>query len=111
MHARRESDGSITVGLWVQALHLNHQDAVHGGMVASLADNVMGYHAARALASPVATVHLEVDYLARVSAGDWLEARSRIDRGGKRLLFAACTGTAGGELVFRASAVFSAIRR
>lgn len=111
LYARKESDGGITVGLWVQPQHLNHQDAVHGGMVASLADNAMACHAANALGGSVATVHLAVDYLARVSIDDWLEVRSRLDRQGKKLLFAACTGMTRNELAFRASAVFSAIGR
>lgn len=111
LYAREESDGGITVGLGVLAKHLNHQNVMHGGMAASLADNAMGYHAARALGGAVATVHLAVDYLAGVRIGDWLEVRSRLDRQGNRLLFAACVGMAGSELAFRASAVFSAIRR
>lgn len=109
--AREETDGGICVGLWIQNHHLNHQQAVHGGMVASLADNAMGYQAARASGGAVATVHLSVDYMARVTEGRWLEVRSRIDRQGKKLLFAACTGMAGQQPVFRASAVFAAIRR
>lgn len=110
MYACREDDGGITVGLQVRSNHLNHQGAVHGGMVASLADNAMGYHAARALGGSVATVHLAVDYLARVREGAWLEVRSQLDRKGKQLLFLACTGRVGEETVFRASAVFAAIR-
>lgn len=111
LYAREERDGGITIGLRVHEKHLNHQEAVHGGAVASLVDNAMGYHAAQALGLPVATVHLAVDYLARVSEGDWLEVRSHLDRRGKRLLFMACTGIVGRELAFRASAVFSSIRR
>lgn len=109
--ARQEIGGGISVGLWIQNHHLNHQQAVHGGMVASLADNAMGYQAAHVSEGSVATVHLSVDYMARVTQGSWLEVCSRIDRRGKKLLFAACTGMAGQQPVFRASAVFAAIGR
>lgn len=111
LYARVEHDGGITIGLWVQDKHLNHQEAMHGGMVASLADSSMGYHAAQALGSPVATVHLGVDYLARVCEGHWLEVHSHLDRRGKKLLYMACTGVMDGKLVFRASAIFSSITR
>jgi acyl-coenzyme A thioesterase PaaI-like protein len=80
-------------------------------MVACLSDNAMGSLAAKALGGPIATVHLAVDYLARVPAGQWLEVRSRLDKQGKKLLFTACEGRIGKDLAFRASAVFSSIRR
>lgn len=111
MYAHKEGDHNITVGLFVQEHHLNHQEIVHGGVAATLADNAMGYQASHALGGPVATVNLAVDYLASIRAGDWLEVRSRIDRQGKRMLFLACMGTVGDRLVFRAHAVFSAVRR
>ena len=109
--ARQDDDGGISLGLWIQNHHLNHQQAVHGGMVASLADNAMGYQAARASGGSVATVHLCVEYMARVTQGSWLEVCSRIDRRGKKLLFSACTGMVDQQPVFRASAVFAAIGR
>lgn len=111
LYVRPEEDGSITLGVRVQTAHLNHQEAMHGGMVATLADNAMGYHVAKALGGPVATVHLGIDYLARVGVGDWLEVRSQIDRQGKRMVYAACTGRVNGQMVLRATAVFSAITR
>jgi uncharacterized protein (TIGR00369 family) len=109
--ARQETDGGISIGLWIRNHHLNQQQAVHGGMTASLADNAMGYHAACASGGSVVTVHLSVDYMARVTEGNWLEVCSGIDRRGKKLLFASCTGMAGQQAVFRASAVFAAIGR
>lgn len=111
MYAHKEGGHGITIGLVVQDCHLNHQGIVHGGVAATLADNAMGYQASQSLGGPVATVNLAVDYLASIRAGDWLEVRSRIDRQGKRMLFLACMGTVGERLVFRAHAVFSAVRR
>lgn len=91
LFARLRQDGGIDIGLWVQAHHLNHQGAVHSGVVASLADNAMGYHAARVSEGPVATVNLAVDYFLRVHQGEWLEVHSRLERRGGRLAFGACT--------------------
>lgn len=111
MHMRREADGSITLGSWVSPAHLNHQGAAHGGMIASLVDSAMGYLAARAVDGPVATVHLGTDFLGRVREGQWLEVRAQVDRAGKRLVYTACTGVAGGEILFKSSAVFAALTR
>jgi uncharacterized protein (TIGR00369 family) len=111
IYAFKEDGHGITIGLVALERHLNHQGIVHGGVAATLADNAMGYQASQSLGGPVATVNLAVDYLAAIRAGDWLEIRSRIDRQGKRMLFLACMGTVGDRPVFRAHAVFSAVRR
>ena len=111
IYARPEGEGLITLGLYISERHLNHQEAVHGGMVATLADNTMGYHARLALGSPIATVSLNVDYLGRLQLGDWLEVSCQVDRCGKRLVFLACSGAVNGQTAFRAHGVFSAIRR
>lgn len=109
LYACHEADGSITLGVRVDKIHLNHQNAVHGGFVSTLADNAMGTHVARAMGASVATVHLDVDFLGRVKLGQWLEVRSRVDRQGKRLVYAACEGWVGADLVFRSTAVFSRV--
>lgn len=111
LYERGDTEGRRVIGVRVQTQHLNHQDAMHGGMVASLCDNAMGYLAAKCLGGPIATVHLAVDYLARVPVGAWLEVHSRLDEQDKNLLFTACEGRVEGGLAFRATAVFSAIRR
>ena len=111
VYTRIDSKEARVLGLWVQDQHLNHQEAMHGGMVASLADNAMGSLSAHASGGPVATVHLSVDYLSRVPQGRWLEVHSKLDKLGGRMLFASCEGRIGQDLVFKASAVFSLIRR
>ncbi|QKV55419.1 PaaI family thioesterase [Comamonas antarctica] len=111
VYLRIDSPQSRVLGLWVQEQHLNHQEAMHGGMVASLADNAMGSLSAHASGGPIATVHLSVDYLARVPQGRWLEVHSRLDKLGGKMLFTSCEGRIDAELVFKASAVFAPIRR
>jgi len=109
MHARMEDDGGITLGFWVLGTHLNHLKSMHGGMATTLADTAMGNHATRAANDHIATVHLSVDYFSRISEGDWLEVRSRLDRKGKRLLFLSATASVGDQVVFRANGVFSVV--
>ncbi|WP_374365226.1 PaaI family thioesterase [Piscinibacter sp.] len=106
----RFRDDGIDLGLVVGAKHLNHQGVVHGGVVASMADTVMAFHSARAAGYAVATVSMNIDYLAAVREGSWMEVRSRIDRKGSRMVFVACDGVVDETPAFRASAVFSAVR-
>ena len=110
MYARQRSDGGVDLGVYVSAQHLNHQGVVHGGMVASIADTAMAFHSARAAGFPVATVSMNVDYLAAIRRSDWLEVHSRLDRKGRRLVYVACDGKVDGSTVFRSSAVFAAVR-
>lgn len=111
IYMRIDSKEARVLGLWVDDQHLNHQEAMHGGMVASLADNAMGSLSAHASGGPIATVHLSIDYLARVPQGRWLEVHSKLDKLGGKMLFTSCEGRIDQQLVFKASAVFSPIRR
>jgi acyl-coenzyme A thioesterase PaaI-like protein len=62
-------------------------------MATTLADTAMGNHTTREAESPIASVHLSVDFFAKISEGDWLEVRSRLGLQGKRLLFLSSTGS------------------
>ena len=49
---------------------------------------------------------LTVDFLKPANAGDWIEARSRVDRVGGTLAFADCALTVDGREVVRARGVW-----
>ena len=101
----RAADGAL--GLHVAAAHCNSRGLAHGGLIAALADNVMGIACARARPSRPVTVGLSVDYLAAAQAGQWLEFVPHVDKAGATLGFATCRVTAGGVLCARASATFA----
>ena len=109
LYSRVGPDGTTTLGLWLGPQHINHQQAAHGGVLATLADNALGFNVARALGQPIATAHLSIDYLNRASAGEWLEIASRVVKRGRRMAFADCTGTVGERMIFRANGIFSVI--
>ena len=109
---RASGDDSPVLGLCAADAHCNAAGAVHGGMLASLCDSACG-QAIRAQAddaiSGAVTISLTVDYLAPSHAGDWLEARTTVEKLGARLAFADCSVTANGRPVVRARAVFSVL--
>jgi acyl-coenzyme A thioesterase 13 len=99
------------LGLRAEDRHANGAGTVHGGLLATLCDTAVG-RAVRAEAdeiSAAATVSLTADFLAPAKPGQWLEARTEVERLGGRLAFADCSVTADGQEVVRARAVFSVL--
>ncbi len=107
----RDEEGRSVFGLRVEERHLNAHGTVQGGLLSTLADTALSRGIAEAAEDgrTRATVSLTVDFLRPASPGDWLEARTSVDRVGGALAFADCSVTAGGREVVRARAVFTAV--
>ncbi|MFC4274556.1 PaaI family thioesterase [Achromobacter aloeverae] len=103
----RESDDAF--GVRVTQAHGNNVGIAHGGFLATIADCVLGHVIVRQRGVAVVTVQLGVEYLNAVKEGDWLEARVRIDKPGKRLVHAACQLEVAGRMVLKANGVFAVI--
>jgi uncharacterized protein (TIGR00369 family) len=104
----RHLDRIVQLGLWVREAHCNSRGFLHGGVVATLADNAMGiscvagHHAARS----ALTVSLSLDYVATAKIGQWLLIEPRVVRTGSTLGFVDALVTADGDTIARASATF-----
>lgn len=109
MYARDDGNGQLTIGLSLLEPHMNQQEAAHGGFLATLADNAMGVNASRFLGRRVATANLSIDYLAPMALGEWIEVGTRIEKSGKRLVFAECTGCVSQRSVFKARGIFAVL--
>ena len=101
----RDADGAL--GVRVAEAHCNSRGTAHGGLIAALADNIMGIACARARPSRPVTVGLSVDYLGPARVGAWLEFVPHVDKAGATLGFATCRITADGVPCARASATFA----
>jgi len=101
-----ERDG--TFGLLVEKRHTNHRGTVQGGLLSTFVDFAMG----RAIEADAedgkdrATVSLTVDYLKPATPGDWVEARTRVERVGGTLAFADCSLVVGEKEIVRGRAVW-----
>jgi uncharacterized protein (TIGR00369 family) len=113
LHSRRLDDGGLLVALRIDERHLNIQGFAHGGMLATLADGVLGLNIAIARRQRGAhvTVSMTADYLSSARLGDWLEARVTITRLGRRMAYANCDLHVGSRHVLRSSAVFAFVDR
>lgn len=101
-----EVDGSeVVVRTTLGPAHEGAPGRAHGGVVAALVDEAMGYVVAGLLGEPAFQGELRVRYVAPVPIGDELELRARllIDQG--RRLVVGLSAVAGGTEVVRASGV------
>jgi uncharacterized protein (TIGR00369 family) len=103
----REHETMVQLGVRIAAAHCNSRGFLHGGVIASLADNAMGLSLAHANAQRGGvTVHLSVDYLRSGQVGQWLQIEPRLVRTGGTLGFMDALITADGETIARADAIF-----
>ena len=100
---------ALVLGLRAQAKHSNMRGAVHGGVLATLADIALGYTLSFSSDPPgsYVTAQLSIDYAGGAKTGDWIETRVDVQRKGSRLAFANCYLVAGGRPIVRASAIFA----
>jgi acyl-coenzyme A thioesterase 13 len=108
IHVRATGTGPPLLGLRAEERHVNHRGTVHGGLLSTLADFALG----RAIGYDApddhdrATASLTVDFLKPATAGDWIEAKTSVDRVGRTLSFADCVLSVGDSEIVRARAVF-----
>lgn len=109
IYARRgEGERRVRYGFLVGRQHCNPMDICHGGMLATLADVVLGLEGVRQAGGRghFTTVSLTTDFLAPVPLGAWVEAEAELLSRGRSMLFVQGLFTVGGTPVLRASGVF-----
>jgi uncharacterized protein (TIGR00369 family) len=109
----RKADDAVVLGLRAGRAHTNSRGFVHGGLIASLADNAMGLSCARRLGdvTSLVTVNLTVDFLGSAFDGQWLEFDTVFVKPGSTLCFAQAFVTADGQPCARANAVFRVVKK
>jgi uncharacterized protein (TIGR00369 family) len=83
----------------------------HGGLIASLADNAMGYSCAQATGwtTSYVTVSLAVDYVGSGQIGQWLAVEGEVIKTGSTFCFAQCLVKADDVVIARANATFRVV--
>ncbi|HTV68136.1 MAG TPA: PaaI family thioesterase [Rhizobiaceae bacterium] len=107
----RTNAKSVSMGLRLATAHTNARGLIHGGLIASLADNAMGYSCAQATGwmTSYVTVSLSVDYVGSAGIGQWLEVDCEVIRTGSTLCFAQCLIKANDAVIARANATFRVV--
>ena len=92
-----------------------HQRAglIHGGLIAALTDNAMGYSCGHEMggASSLVTIGLAIDFIGSAQIGQWLAVESDVIKTGSTICFAQCLVKADGAVIARANGTFRVVRR
>jgi len=84
----RGTGADAVFGLEVAEIHLNRREHLHGGMLATLADNSLAMTVALALPGrSIATIQLNVHFVAPAKLGDFVEARGEVVKATRSLVF------------------------
>ena len=103
----RRAAAAVQLGVRIDAAHCNSRGMLHGGVIATLADNAMGLTVVAASeARSALTVNLALDYVGAAQRGQWLQVEPRLIRAGRTIGFADALITADGETIARANATF-----
>jgi uncharacterized protein (TIGR00369 family) len=107
----KKTERAVSMGLRLAAAHTNTRGLIHGGLIASLADNAMGYSCAQVMGwtTSFVTVSLAVDFVRSAKIGQWLAVECDVIRTGSTLCFAQSLIKADEVVIARASATFRVV--
>ena len=107
----KKTEKAVIMGLRLSKAHTNSRGLPHGGLIASLADNAMGYSCAQVMGwtTTFVTVSLNADYVGAAKIGQWLAVESEVIKTGSTLCFAQSLIKADDVVIARASATFRVV--
>ena len=112
---RKVSERSIYLGVYLREVHCNSRGLVHGGFIATLADNTMGYAAGQAMRTDgrviksLVTINLAVDYLGSAKLGQWMSWEPELLKATRSIAFVEALVKADHKPVARVNATFKII--
>jgi uncharacterized protein (TIGR00369 family) len=107
--SRREGD-EWAYGVIAGDAHVNVTGVIHGGMLVSLADQAMSMVVWEAMERmPCVTIQLDTQFLSAARPGDFIQARSRVIRKTRSLVFVQGTLEVDGEAVLAATGIWKAM--
>jgi uncharacterized protein (TIGR00369 family) len=110
LYAKRTAK-AVILGLRLAKPHTNGRGLIHGGLIASLADNAMGHSCAHVMGgqSSLVTISLAVDFTGTAQIGQWLAVESEVIRTGHTICFAQSLIRADDAVIARANATFRVV--
>ena len=83
-----QTEGEQRYGFLVEKRHCNPYGMLHGGMLSTVADTLLGsvvYHATSGV--PIATIYLNTEFIGAAREGDWVEGVATLRKKGRRVVF------------------------
>lgn len=109
---RCSKERTVYLGVLLAAQHCNSRGLVHGGFIAALADNAMGYTCNKAMQADdrpitgLVTISLNVDYIGAAKLGQWMTWEPELLKATRTIAFAQAMVLADGKPVARTNASF-----
>jgi uncharacterized protein (TIGR00369 family) len=113
----QRTDRAVILGLRLAKPHTNSRGLIHGGLIAALADNAMGYSCGQVMSgamggqSSLVTISLAVDFIGSAQIGQWLAVESEVIRTGHTICFAQSLIKADDAVIARANATFRVVTK
>lgn len=111
----KRTDKAVILGLRLAKAHTNGRGLIHGGLIAALSDNAMGYSCAQATGwdtgKSLVTINLSVDFVGTAEIGQWLAIESEVIRTGNTICFAQSLIKADDVVIARANGTFRVVPR
>ena len=111
----RFTENAVHIGLRLARPHTNSRGLIHGGLIAALSDNAMGYSCAQAIgwdkSKSLLTISLAVDFIGSAEIGQWLSIEPEVIRTGSTICFAQSLIKADDAVIARASATFRVLSK
>src|ERR1700730_11574659 len=107
----KRTDKAVIMGLRLARPHTNARGLIHGGLIAALADNAMGYSCAHQMgwASSLVTIGLAVDFIGTAQVGQWLAVEPEVIKTGSTICFAQSLIKADEVVIARANGTFRVV--
>lgn len=104
----KRTEKAVIIGLRLARPHTNSRGLIHGGLIAALSDNAMGYSCAHIMggASSLVTIGLALDFVGTARVGQWLSVETDVIKTGSTICFAQCLIKADDSIIARANATF-----
>jgi uncharacterized protein (TIGR00369 family) len=104
LYRRREGGG---FAFRVEARHGNVRGAIHGGMLMTMADQVLGLTVQQAIGGgPTATISLNCDFVSSAKPGDLIEGTAEVTRITSSIVFVQGRLACGGRLILSAAGLW-----
>ena len=107
----KKTERAVIIGLRLAKPHTNGRGLVHGGLIAALSDNAMGYSCALVMGwtMSLVTVSLAVDFVGSANVGQWLAVETDVIKTGRTICFAQSLIKADDVVIARANATFRVV--
>ena len=107
----KRTDKAVIIGLRLAKPHTNGRGLIHGGLIAALADNAMGYSCAQAMGwtTSLVTISLAVDFIGTAQVGQWCAVETEVIKTGSTICFAQSLVKADDAVIARANGTFRVV--